>query len=782
MILYSDKCTELTEFISEHQDTFSAILIKGDYGKGKSTLIRHVLDSFQNQIIMVTQYTGMTTLYEALYSALREICEKQAIDITNRNSENPFREYLKQLCIKVCRQTPNTILVFQDMKDYGEELIELIREIIIFMSNNSIPCCVLFEYSTNNLTFEQRDQLIEFGYLCHEKEIILNNENMNDYLEFISSLLIGENTLTQDQKLNIIKEAFYNPKLIQQMASYFIDTGIFYQEENLWKCDEIDFHMTAKLFENHIYKRYSKLDEELKATLDKASITGYKINQQLLYHPLGIIKSEENLRRIERVSRLITHTENSYEFENNTVYNLISDKVGSSERKALHLLVAEYLFTHFQDYTSIYSKQVLFHSIKTHYLYAEHIDEALYILGCYIQQAYLERNYDAVLNGIEEFLKLSAGKFPYAEQQLIIKRMKVYQLLGEFSQAYNQLTFTKLKYLPLNSENWIEYWKAYTLFHIGKTREAREIADALMNKLDKNLIKDEYLLLKLDILLSGMYHHFGNVAYASKRYEQGMAISSRKLIYEKEYNYLLSISNMFLTAEFAVISIMNSMRYFKSKHFLFSYAKAANNAAISYIYLGAYEKAVSLLGESTNIFSDACSASIYYPTNNLGTIYALMNKYDVAIDYFMKALDNPMEEFSVLWITINMSHCKRKLHDFYGCEMLLNEVEQRISKMSANTSLLKRNYHIARTLLHIDKEEYQEAYNDCLCAIEIEINDLKNDTYPIYITKVLISITTKLEMTLPEIAIPYKSGRESEHCKDLLNANIHLGNFLFWEI
>ena len=64
MILYSDKCTELTEFISEHQDTFSAILIKGDYGKGKSTLIRHVLDSFQNQIIMVTQYTGMTTLHE----------------------------------------------------------------------------------------------------------------------------------------------------------------------------------------------------------------------------------------------------------------------------------------------------------------------------------------------------------------------------------------------------------------------------------------------------------------------------------------------------------------------------------------------------------------------------------------------------------------------------------------------------------------------------------------------------------------------------------------------
>src|SRR5699024_1820507 len=100
--------------------------------------------------------------------------------------------------------------------------------------------------------------------------------------------------------------------------------------------------------------------------------------------------------------------------------------------------------------------------------------------------------------------------------------------------------------------------------------------------IDENQINDEYLTLKTDILLAGMYHHFGDIAYASKRYEQGLAISLNKNVFHKEYNYLLSISNMFLDNELAIDKIEQSMKYFEKEHLLVSYAKSANNVAINY--------------------------------------------------------------------------------------------------------------------------------------------------------------------------------------------------------
>lgn len=781
MILYQDEYKKLIQFIKETNEIFSAVLIKGDYGKGKSTLINQVLNSLPYSKLSVCQYPGMNTPYEALASALRQQLEDNTYDIQEINMEISYREYLKQLCINICRQTPGLIIFFQDMKDYDRKMIELIREILQFLYMNHFPCTVFMEYSTDSLSFDQREQLVECESLCGKNNITLKNENYTDYIEYFSSLLCGENKIILAQMKNIIKEAFYNPALIKKMIFYFIDVGIFYQCDNCWYCDEIDFHLTAKLFEKHIYQRYSKLDKMLKITLNKACITGFEIDPKLLYQPLGIIRSEENLKRIERLSRLIVHTENSYEFENNTVYSLINDKMNSSEKKALHLLVAEYLYKKIDDYKMLDSLLRLLNVIKVHYLSAEHIDEALHVIGCYIQQAFKQRNYDAALAGIKEFGELSGGKFPYAEQQLFLKEIEIYKLLGEFPKACRRLNEIKNKYLPLGNENWIEYWKAYCLFNSGQTSEAKKKADALIEKLDEKQIHDEHLLLQLDILLAGMYHHFGDISYASKRYEQAVAISSQKNAYCKDYNYLLSISNMFLDNELAIKQITKSMKYFKENHLIVSLAKSANNVAINYIYLGKYEKAMFHLKDSVKIFSEMCSVSYHYPLNNLGTVYAHLEQYDKALECFTKAKENPIEPFSHLWISINIANCKRKQRNPEECERLLNMIEEEINKLNGNTYLLRRNFHISMALLQIEKEDYEQAYVNCKQALELEVNILQNNTFPIYFSKLLAFLAEKTGNHLPQIAYIYKDGVVSPFCKNLLELRTHWGNLLFWE-
>lgn len=781
MILYQDKYEKINSFVQKSGSDFSACLIKGDYGKGKSTLINQILSILPNPRLTICQYPGMNTPYEALFAALQQQLEEGTYSFQNLNMEISHREYLKQLCIHICRQTSGIILVFQDMKDYEQSMMELIKEILQFLKFNHVPCTVFMEYSTDSLSYEQREQLMGCEEICKENSILLDSNDYKDYIEYFSGLLSGENQISQEQMKNIIKEAFFNPALIKKMVYYFVDVGIFYQSEDRWCCDEIDFHLTARLFEKHIYQRYAKLDEVLRKTIDKACITGFEINPSLLYQPLGILKSEENLRRIERLSRLITHTENSYEFENNTVYNLINDKMNLSEKKAHHSLVAEYLYEKINDCKKTNSVLHLLNIIKSHYLSAERIDEALHIVGCYIQQAYEMRNYDAALAGIHEFQELSNGKFPYAEQQLAIKEMEIYRLLGQFSAAYFKLAHIKNKYLPLGNKNWIEYWKAFCLFNNGQTNQAKEKADALIQKLDEQQLHDEYLTLNLDILLAGMYHHFGDIPYASKRYEQGLSISSQKNAYQKEYHYLLSISNMFLDNELAIENIEKSMRYFEKKHLMLSYAKSANNVAINYIYLGKYEKAVFYLKRSEEIFSDMYSISYHYPLNNLGTAYAYLRDYNMALECFTKARDNPVEPFSYLWISMNIANCKRKLGDHRECQELLVMVEKEIQSLDCNTYLLERNFHISKALLYIEEEDYTSAYEHCNRALELEVNLLQNDTYPIYYSKLLTFLTEKISKPLPQLALLYKDSFESAFCKDLLENHIYLGNLLFWE-
>lgn len=783
MILYQNKYKELKEFVDNSIDRFASIIVTGDYGKGKSTIIQQVIEGVCRPLLSVCQYPGMNTAYEALFSSVFQKLEEYNYDIKNINKEISHREYVKQLFITICRQTPNIVVVFQDMKDYDHILIELIRECINYFKMHKITCCIIMEFSTDNLCTAQEECLTICKDICME-DVNLNNTTNARFRDYFADLLKGRNQIDEEQMDSVITEAFFNPALIKKMVRYFVDVGIFYEQDGCWFSDEPDFHLTAKLFEEHISHRYEKLDDVLKATLNKASIIGYEFDVKLLSQPLGIIKAEDDLRRIERLSRLISHTENRYQFENNTVYNIINDKMNASEKKALHHLLAEYLYEKITEYQRTDSSKILhiLLIIKQHYLEAENLEMALHICGCYIQRAFQERNYDAALAGIKEYLEVSAGKYPFAEQQLLYLEINTYMILGNFAEAYRCLGKINVQYLPIGSNYWIDYMKSFCLFNNGDTAEAQKIAEHLAEKLDSGCIIDEFLMLKLDIFMAGMYHHFGNIRNANRRYEQGIAIAEGKKSYSKEYNYLLSISNMFLTNELAIPQILKSMDYFRENQLMISYSKGANNVAINYIYEGDFETAAKHLEDSRQIFDSICSSSIHYPLNNLGTVYAHKGAYEEALSLFTQAQNYQIDAFSFLWISMNIANCVRKLGDLKKAETILLEVENKIASLTESTLLLKRNFLISKGLLDWDRDDFPSAYSHWEQALEIELTLLHNDTYPIYISKLLLSVCEKTNKILPQIAVPYCNSFTDLFCQNLLDNHTHWGNFLFWEI
>lgn len=785
MILYKDLYDRLNQMIDGYTRQFRICMIEGDYGKGKSTLIQQVLKNYNTDVLDIKQYPGMNTPYEALSSALLQCLEVNNYNIGDLNLEISYREYLKQLCISICRQSKGIILFFEDIREYDNVLFALMKELLLYLSRHNLPCCLLLEYSSDNLSTVQMDDLIELRELCENTLIKINTKEFETYEAYINNFLNGENKIAKEQLDRIIKEAFYNPALIKKILYYFIDIGIIYQEGDEWFSEDLTFQLTGKLFEKHIIQRYNMLSPELKDTLDKASITGYIIDSELLSLPFGVIRAEENLRRIERLSRLIMHSEQNFLFENETVYNLINSKISMAEQKSQHLLIASYLYDGLIAQKKVNSQNphilASLYNISQHFQNAAEIEKALYILNIYIYLAYQKRNYDAAASAVREFMFLSKGRFPVAEQFLYNLTADLCIEIGNFTVALSTVSEINESLIPKNYSNWLQYKKAFCLFNSGYTSEAKITADSLTEKFDNHILEDTLLQIKLGILSAGMYHHFGDVRTASRRYEQASLLSKNNTAYIREYNHLLSISNMFLTEELAIIKIEEGMNYFKKRHFLFSYAKSANNVAVNYLYLYKLDKAEQYFEESSRIFETACTTSAHYPQNNLATVYAIQGNYEKALSLFEMALHHNIEFFSTMWITMNMAHCKRLLGEFDTCRQMLVQVQEKICLHKDNTLLLERNLNIAYGLLELDCNNAGAAYDFCLHALRLELGELNNDTYPIFLSQLLIEIIKLTDKPLPAIAEPYVHSFINDYHRNLLTHHAHWGNFLFWE-
>lgn len=217
MIIYKDKYDYIINILKNNIGKFSLLLVRGDYGKGKTSLINSILDNMTNLNLLICKYPGMNTPFEEMTSALFQKLEENDYGITDINTEISHREYLKQVFINICKQTPDIIVVFRDMRDYDSNTIELIKEIVNYLENHQIACHIIMEYSTDNLTFEQRDQLMACVSMCTIPEIKLETKDYKIYIPYFKELLAGKSAITLKQIESIVKESFFNPAMIKKM-------------------------------------------------------------------------------------------------------------------------------------------------------------------------------------------------------------------------------------------------------------------------------------------------------------------------------------------------------------------------------------------------------------------------------------------------------------------------------------------------------------------------------------------------------------------------------------
>ena len=115
-----------------------------------------------------------------------------------------------------------------------------------------------------------------------------------------------------------------------------------YFQEGVWHCGDIDTERLYQYLKQHIQIRYDKLTLDLKMVLQKASITGFEIDIDLLKRPFGILRAEEKLQKIELISKLIDHKP-IYRFESDEVFYFTLQEISDEQRMNLYKTAAVYM-------------------------------------------------------------------------------------------------------------------------------------------------------------------------------------------------------------------------------------------------------------------------------------------------------------------------------------------------------------------------------------------------------------------------------------------------------
>ena len=122
--------------------------------------------------------------------------------------------------------------------------------------------------------------------------------------------------------------------------------GYIHFDGTKWVCQQLPKGILNQSIEEYIMHRYNKLNDDLKLLLQKSSLLGPEFYSNQLQQTFNLVRVDEELTRIEKLSSLIQKNDNydtsKYLFETDDVCNNIQNLIPENERKIWNRMLAEY--------------------------------------------------------------------------------------------------------------------------------------------------------------------------------------------------------------------------------------------------------------------------------------------------------------------------------------------------------------------------------------------------------------------------------------------------------
>ena len=653
----------------------SLTFVVGEKGLGKSYFIHNYYKE-QKNIIYIKEQVFKSYFLDPIINAIAEFEDNSAITQDYLNMPDAVRKKMLEIC-----KLNDVVICFESFNSYQEDLAEFcISFFQSYLDGNQ-------KYKTAFLLIELDSDISKhdnsltkklYSLTTNTNFIKFKKRTEKELTEIISKSFSDKVTIEEKERNYIIKSSFGNISYLFIIINYLKQEGYFYFDGCRWICKSLSNGVLSQTVEDYIRCRYDRLDDELKRVLQKSSLLGLEFDSVQLKNTFDLVKAEEELSKIEKISALIRKNDicnnNKYYFETEEVCNNIQNLIPNDEKKIWNKLLAEYYEVQFNKYSPNLLKRLEnCCRLAVYYKNCDYIEKSMLFYFRAIRYSVYLLDFKHALELITSFkeIRQTCIKSKHAHSEISKWEAYCYHALGKYDDAVNiyakllhDVTYTKIEKME------IEYLYADSLYFIGKVNRALNILLSLKDQLQLN--HNDKLLFKVLSELATIYGFYRN--YGSAREYFSYSVNQcHDAGLEHEYYIQLRKASMFWELKLTVPLMEQAAVFFEKKNDVQELAKTYHNLGTDLLYLGKEKQAISYLNQAVEEFQKYGSDEIHYTYNCIGVYYAAYKQdYEKAIEYFRKALSFDPVLFSTMVLNINIASCFKILHEDEANNRYLN--------------------------------------------------------------------------------------------------------------
>lgn len=590
-----------------------------------------------------------------------------------------MRAWLEALAVK----TP-VLIILEDLHWADDVSLDLLSYLVTGIDQFPIMILALSRP-------DYKERLIELarhgGSHLHERlqVVQLHGLSARQSEQLLVSLLSGQ-AIPQHIRAGIISRANGIPFFIEEMLRMYIDQGVIFQENGVWKFNESLSITEADIPQNLqdlILTRVDRLNDLERQVLKVAAVIGRNFTSRMLgdilgEDSLGDLKSAlENLIDKAFIDRVAGRQEEEFAFRHILTADALYRTLLREDRKRLHRAVGEAIERIYADRLDGQIEVLAGHFIRT-----DRLDKALHYL---LQAGHKSIRDYANLQARKYFMEADAllskvEHTPEQEQQVWIGFGDVLTFIGEYNQAreYYQSALNSIEKQLSQADV-----RIHSMIHrkIAQTHERQgnfEVAERHLVEASRALGKTAYLSpsSKAEILNDLGWIHFlrGNFAESERILTSGLALVEGS----EKYDVVASLHNR-----------LGALAYQRR----------------------AYDEAIQHVSRSLalrEMFGDLSGVARLH--NNLGLLSMMAGKFAEAEEYFFQGINllkKVGDAEGIVLANINIGLVKFDRGDLSAARTFLEEARLRAEQIG-------HRFYLALACLYLGRlksalEQFQES-------------------------------------------------------------------------
>ena len=754
----------------------SLTFIIGEKGLGKSYFIHNFFKENSN-VLYIKDQIFKSYFLDPIIQAITKFDNNISITRDNLNMPDIVRKKLLNIC-----KHDNIVICFENFNSYPEDLAEFCMSFFQAFLDNCYNYNAFILIELDSDITEQNEDLTKklYSLTMNTNFIKFEKRTEDELFEIISNSFNKKICINEKERKYIVKSSFGNISYLFIIINYLKQEGYIYFDGLKWFCKNLPNGILNQSVEDYIKKRYNRLNNDLKCILQKSSLLGVEFDAIQLQRTFNLVKAEEELTRIEKISSLIKKNESNdnrkcYLFETDEVCDNIQNLIPSDEKKIWNKMLAEYYEIQYNKLEQNFIKRLenccrlatyykncdekeksvvfCFRAIR-YSIYFGDFHHALEFMDIIKEFCYTSKEYKSIYS---EILNLEA----YCYHQL-----GKYEIAAKF---YSELLVDKTFFQMEKME--ILYLYADTLYFIGKVSNALKILLSLKKQLE--ITHNDKLLFKVLSKLATVYGFFREYGSAREYFSYSVnQCHSAGLDYD--YYVQLRKSSMFWELQLTNPLMQQAADFFQKKNHIQELARTYHNLGTDSLYLGNSKPAIQYLKQASEEFKKYGSDEIHYTYNCIGVYYAAYEQdFEKAIQYFQKAVSFDPVLFSTMVLYINIASCFKALNNNEMSKLYLEKAIKKQETLGEEIPSYSLYLLINQGLFARIDGKLEESKQHFTKSLEYKLNT--NQLY--LVGKNLSDISTDVDENISK----YSSLDAEPLYQNYYKNNICLSTLRFWE-